>query len=66
MQDQFKNYPKDYISNLKNAIKAAEKELDALPDDCNCDGPNYRCKICTKSDELITGIMDMKEEAGLI
>lgn len=71
MQDQFKNYPKDYISNLKNAIKAAEEELDnvepcACDEICPSDAHLYPCENCVKEDEIITGILNMKREAGLL
>ena len=69
MQDQFKNYPKDYISNLKNAIKAAEKELENTPK-CKCDGSCYPnggyCETQLKYDGIVDGIISMSEEAGLI
>ncbi len=71
MQDQFKNYPKDYLTNLKNAIKAAEKELENTPK-CNCswemkqDTGGWCCQTKIKREDLIDGIISMSQEAGLI
>jgi len=66
MLDFYQNNKQGDHNKLLSAIYTAEKELDALPNDCNCDMPNYRCNNCTKVDELITGIQDMKAEAGLL
>ena len=67
MLDFYQNNRHDAYNKLLNAIYTAEKELDKLGyDNCNCDMPNYTCKNCNKADELITGIQDMKAEAGLL
>ncbi len=67
MLDFYQNKRQDDYNNLLNAIYTAEHELDKLSyDNCNCEMPNYTCNSCRKIDELITGIQDMKAEAGLI